>query len=406
MAIRAGDLAAGRVLPRTLAGATVLQLVPTLRDDAQVTAALDVARALVRAGARAIVGGEHGPMVDVLRSFGGEYLRYAGQTVHPRKLRENGEALARLVEDERIDIVHARSARTAWSAKIGTEGSVARLVAELPAGRGAQLRLAGYFFGAVADADRVLAPSMYRAGPTMERYRIPAERVSVVPAAVDLSRFDPMAVQPERVAGLRHHWGIPSGVRVILVPGRVASSNGQITLVETARALDANGIRGITFVLAGEEGHGRLYARALMRRAQDAGVESLFRIVGASDDMPAAHAAADVIALPYIAAPPDGSAAARAQAMARPVVATAVGELPESVIAPPRMPSDVRTGWVVPPGEPAELARALAEALALEAPQYRALAARARQFAEYMFSSRRVADTVLEVYADLLRAER
>jgi len=40
--------------------------------------------------------------------------------------------------------------------------------------------------------------------------------------------------------------------------------------------------------------------------------------------------------------------------------------------------NDVRTGWVVQPGDSIEIARALATALALDATEYRALAARAR----------------------------
>ena len=48
---------------------------------------------------------------------------------------------------------------------------------------------------------------------------------------------------------------------------------------------------------------------------------------------------------------------------------------------------------------------AIATALALDADAYRAHAARARQFAEYMFSPQRAAAATLEVYASLLEAE-
>ena len=41
-----------------------------------------------------------------------------------------------------------------------------------------------------------------------------------------------------------------------------------------------------------------------------------------------------------------GRAAAEALAMGRPVVASAVGALPEIVLAPPHVPADERTGWL------------------------------------------------------------
>ncbi len=45
--------------------------------------------------------------------------------------------------------------------------------------------------------------------------------------------------------------------------------------------------------------------------------------------------------------------------MGRPVVTTDVGILPEHVVTPPEMPEDVRTGWVVKPGDAKEFAGAL-----------------------------------------------
>jgi glycosyltransferase involved in cell wall biosynthesis len=66
------------------------------------------------------------------------------------------------------------------------------------------------------------------------------------------------------------------------------------------------------------------------------------------------------------------------------------------------MPEDVRTGWVVEPGDAAEFARAIGAALALDDTAYRAMTARARQFAEYMFSPQSVAAAARAVYTSLL----
>ena len=95
---------------------------------------------------------------------------------------------------------------------------------------------------------------------------------------------------------------------------------------------------------------------------------------------------------------------AEAQAMARPVVASAVGPLPENMGTPPRMPYELRTGWEVSPGNADDLAHAIFTALALDPVAYRAHAARARQFAEYMFSPQRAAAAMLEIYASLLES--
>src|SRR5450631_830400 len=97
-----------------------------------------------------------------------------------------------------------------------------------------------------------------------------------------------------------------------------------------------------------------------------------------------------------------GHAAAEAQAMGRPVVATTVGVLPENLLCPPRMRDDLRTGWLVRPGNVGELARAVASVLALDVTAYAALSARARQFAEFAFSPQSVAEAIRGVYTSLL----
>ena len=81
----------GRGNPRSLAGATILQMTPALRDDPAGHAAVDIALTLVQSGARAIVAGGDGPLVGELRAFGGEFLPMHCDTLqpaaHPRQRR-------------------------------------------------------------------------------------------------------------------------------------------------------------------------------------------------------------------------------------------------------------------------------------------------------------------------------
>ena len=172
---------------------------------------------------------------------------------------------------------------------------------------------------------------------------------------------------------LRQTWGIPPGVRIALVPGRIAPWNGHIMLAKAARILADQGMRGVTFVLVGDDRLHRRFARKFWKEAQAAGVDALFRMVGHHADMPAAYAAADIVVVPYTSAPIYGRVVAEAQAMAKPVIASSVGPLPENMMTPPRVADELRTGWEVAPGDPAELAKAISAALALDADGYRAM---------------------------------
>jgi glycosyltransferase involved in cell wall biosynthesis len=403
MAITA-DSSEQRVLPRTLAGATVLQIVTALRETPQVRTTISAARALVQVGARAIVAGERGELADELKSFGGEWLSLASATVNPTRLRANAETLDKFLAAERVDIVHAKTAAAAWSASIAAKRNGAHLITDLPDLPPRRMWLASFYLGALGRGDRMISHSMFSARPMMKRHRIPPERISVVPRSMDLKHFNPANVAPDDVTSLRRTWGIPHGVRIALVPGRIAPRNGHLVLAKAARILADEGMRGVTFVLVGDDQRYRRFARRFWKQAQASGVDALFRMVGHHTEMPASYAAADLVVVPYTSAPVYGRVVAEAQSMALPVIASSVGPLPENMMTPPRVSDELRTGWEVAPGDPAELAKAISAALALDPDGYRAHTARARQFAEYMFSPGRAAAAMLEIYAALLEA--
>jgi glycosyltransferase involved in cell wall biosynthesis len=386
---------------RTLAGATILQIVPKLDEEPAARSAVNIAHVLLLAGARALVAAEDGPLANELTTAGGEWIPMVNATVNPLRLRRNARQLEQLIGHERIDIVHAYDAGAAWSARSATSQVACWLVTSLPdvpiyAG------LRGRYASALAQGDRVIAPSNYSAVPIVERYGLRTDQITVVPRVIDTATYDAAAVSAERSNAQRERWRVAPEDRVIVVPGRVAPWNGQSLVPEIARALVDNGARGFVFAIVGEGTTHAKYAREVLKRAQSMDVDDLIRMAGHCEDMPAAFAAADFVAVPATEAPMLGRVVAQAQAMAKPVITSDIGMLGEHVVAPPRMPADVRTGWVTNAGDPAEFAQALDAALSLSAGHYRQMSARARQFAEYMFSPESVAEAMRSVYTSLL----
>jgi glycosyltransferase involved in cell wall biosynthesis len=390
--------------PHTLAGATILQIVPALREEPVARTALIVAAGLLQAGTRALVAAEDGPLAAELQALGGEFIPLVNATANPLKLWQGARKLEGLIASEHIEVVHAQSIGGAWIASTAAAKVAVWLVTTLP-DVPAPPGLRAYWAGALARGDRVIAPSNYAAAPVAARYGLPRERVAVVPRSIDTAAFDPDAVAPERIEALRKAWRIPPDARILLVPGRVAPSNGQLILPEVARAMLDAQLRGFVFVLAGEHRSFAKYARSVADEAKAKGVQGLIRFTGHCRDMPAALAAADTVVVPAIEPPMLGRVLAQAQAMGRPVVTSNVGLLPEQVVTPPDMPEDVRTGWVAKAGDAQEFASALGTAFALDDTAYRTMAARARQFAQYMFSPEGVAAATLDVYNSLLQRE-
>ena len=404
--IPTGHPPAQRHQPRTLANATILQIVPTLRDEAAARAAVETACGLMQNGARALVAGESGPLAGRLQTAGGEWIRLFNDTMNPLKLRRNATMLERLIATERIDIVHAYGAGAAWSALSATAHLPVRLVTSMPDGPPLAGWVKPFFAGALSRGDRVLAGSAHAAARIIQHFQIAPERVAVIPRSIDTRLFDPAAIDMRRVVAFRTAARLHGHERIILVPGRISPANGHHVLVDAAAILADRGLRGCVYVLIGDDQSHRQYTRSLIARINKLGLAPIFRMTSMFRDVPAALAASHLAVLPALESPATGRRLAEAQAMARPVVTTHVGVLPENLLAPPRMPDELRTGWLVRPGHAVELAGAIGVAMRLDATAYQALAARARQFAQYMFSPESVVAATRAIYSALLARDR
>ena len=141
---------------------------------------------------------------------------------------------------------------------------------------------------ALDAGDRIIVPSHYVADQLATRHQVPHEKLAIIPRRVD-TRFDPPAISPERAMVLRRGWKIGRGQRIVLVPGRIDPAKGQLMLVEAARILTNGGLRGVVFVLAGDNRGHFDYARKIAEQAEAHGVAHLIRQIGSCPDMAGAY---------------------------------------------------------------------------------------------------------------------
>ena len=394
------EAAAPRAM-RGLPGATVLQILPALEETPAARNAVDLAVALLRSGARVIVAAEDGPLNSELQGLGGEWVRLVTETTNPLSITRNARTIANLVSTERVDLVHALGVGASRSAATLKKRAGVWLVHSYAAEDLKRDSRDKSYSRALIAGDRVIVPSHYVADQVMTRHQVPREKLAVIPRRVDGARFDPPAISPERAMVLRRGWKIGRGQRMILVPGRIDPAKGQLTLVETARILTNGGLRGVVFVLAGDNRQHFDYAKKIAEQAEAHGVAHLIRQIGVCSDMAGAYLATDFVTVPQIEPPAFPLAAAEAMAMARPVIATNVGAIPEIVQAPPHVLESGRTGWLAEPDDAVSLARALAAALATEAASYNAIGTRARRLAGQSFMPSRTSTAALNLYASL-----
>jgi glycosyltransferase involved in cell wall biosynthesis len=233
-------------------------------------------------------------------------------------------------------------------------------------------------------------------------YPFARERLAIIHRGADFAKFSPAAVDPSRVAELRRDWGAAPSDRIVLLAARLTGWKGQKVLIEAAKRLSEAGMIGARYVLAGDaQGRGG-YVKELDALIDKLHLKGQVVRVGHCSDMPAAFLAASVVVAPSIEPEAFGRSAVEAQAMGAPVVVSDLGAVPETVLAPPQVLAEERTGWRVPPGDSQALADAIVQALSLGASAREALARRARAHIERNFSLEHMTRATLDVYINAL----
>ena len=255
-----------------------------------------------------------------------------------------------------------------------------------------------WYNAVMTRGDLVIANSGYTRDHVIAEHGVDPNLVVAIPRGVDLARFDPDAVPPERVARLRAAWGLTDGERrtVFLLAGRLTEWKGQaLAIAALNRACHDMG--DAVLVLAGDS-QGRNDYRQRLEAEARIGAGTV-RIVGHVADMPAAYLAADVALAPSLKPEAFGRTGVEPQAMGRPVLVADHGATAETV-------DDGVTGRLIAPGSMASWATALEEAASWSPERRAMMGAAGRDRVRRLFSLERMCADTLAVYARVLEARR
>ncbi len=295
--------------------------------------------------------------------------------------------LARVLDEQQIDVLHAHDHRTNLIACLAARIRPTRLVATLhqPLRRHWWLRhleiLDEYVVGRF---DRILPVAEMIRQELIGKHPRLAQRTIAVLNGVDLSRFD-APLDRERV---RAELSIAPHEILCMTVGRLSDDKGLPYLLESIpRVLQHRS--EVRWAIAGR---GPLEA-ALKARSQTLGLERSVAFLGFREDVPDLLAAADIL---VVASTSEGCPVVVLEAMAAgcPVVVTRVGGTPEIV-------SDGVTGRIVEPAQPAQLAEAML-ALAADGDLRRRMGQAGSALARSRFTIEHMVRRFEQVYTDLM----
>lgn len=317
-------------------------------------------------------GGAERQLLELMRRlpprYAGTLCVYDGEGIHydrelppgePRHVlgvrrmtRRGLRALARVIEEERPAILHSHRDRANLWTRLALVAHGVRVPVVVSSVRNRNIDPLNLLAEEhlIDGTDRILANSEGIRRELVDRLRLPADRIEVIPNFIDLGQFRPPSA-PER-AEARARWQLAPEELALLLPGRLSLQKHQLGLLWALFHLRRDGrLPAHVRVLLAGRARDVLYARLVRGLVALFGLQGHVRFLGAVTEMVPLYHAADAVLMPslYEGMP---NAVIEAHACALPVIVSRAANADGLVL-------DGESGFEVPVADSAALADAL-----------------------------------------------
>ena len=378
---------------------TILQVIPALDNGGVEIEAIEIAKAIVAAGGRALIASRKGRLEAESHASGIEFRHLPLDTKNPFQIYKNSALLQKLIIKENVDIVHVRSRAPAWSAYRAAHSLGVPFVTTYHAAYSSQTIFKTFYNSVMAKGDRVIAISQFIQDHLIKKYSqfswFDPSKIRLIPRGIDYNYFDPSTIPDEPLQQLRDSWEIPPSTRVLLLPGRISRTKGQDLLIKALALMKHTDVMAI---FVGSALRHESYRNNLLRLASKLNLENRVKWVPPYANIPIAYQLADIIVCPSLVPEGFGRLMAEAQAMQKPIIASDHGAARELI-------ENGETGWLTPPRDARALAKTLDHALDLSQKQLDEMGTKGRKRVKACFSQEEMSLKTVAVYKELLRKD-
>jgi len=372
---------------------SVVQMLPELDSGGVERGTLEIGKYLAENNHRSYVISGGGRMVQQLIEEGSNHIQWNVGTKSPFTLRYVLR-LRRFLKKEQIDVLHLRSRMPAWVGYFAWKSLPKRDRPVLVTTFHGFYSVNSYS-AIMTKGTGIIAISKSIEQHIKEKYRIEKE-INLIYRGVDKAVFDPEMVGKERIERFEKDWQIDSGKPVIILPGRLTRLKGQDIFIKALALMNNQNYQA---VLIGDFEENPGFTDELLKIVSQNGLAGKVKMAGHCDDMPAALMLADIVVSASSREPEGfGRITIEAMAMGKAVIATAHGGSLETI-------TQGINGWLVRPGDPEELAKALDNALA-EPERMHEFGQVGKDLVSNQFTMTKMCEKTISLYQDLFAVYR
>jgi len=371
---------------------SVLQVLPHLNSGGLVSGAVEISKALQKAGMTSFVASEGGRREREITREGAKVIKLSLGSKNPLTIILNSYKLSKIIKKYKINIIHARSRAPAWSAYFAAKKMGIPFVTTFHGTYAINNNFKNKYNSVMARGDRVIAISKFINNHILSNYKIDKEKLVTIHRGIDIDNFDYLKVSNERLIAFTKKFNIPEDIFVVLLPARITRWKGHTLLIEAIAMLERP---DIMCLFVGDIQGRKKYFKELQLLIDKFNQKNNFRIINNQIDMAAIYKLADIVVSASLDPEAFGRVVAEAQAMGRPTLVANHGGSPEIII-------DGVTGWLFKPGDAIDLADKINKALSLRQDDRKKMAINAIERTKLNFNNEMMCVKTLKVYEELV----
>lgn len=374
----------------------VLQVLPEMNQGGVEVGTIEIASELQKCGIRNYVASEGGRMEYNLERLKVQHFTLPLKTKNIVKMYINALRLSKIIKENGINIVHARSRAPAWSAYWAAKRCGVHFVTTFHGTYGLGPWGIKKFYNRVMTlGERVIAISSHIREHILKNYKVDEAKLRLIHRCVNLDNFNVETTSAERMIKYLEDNHIVEDKPIITLIGRLTNWKGQKLLIE---ALSRIKDEDFFCVLVGDDQGRTHYSAELREMIEKYDMADRFQFIRNVKDVPAAMMVSDVVLSTSIEPEAFGRIAIEGQAMGRIVVASNIGGSKETVI-------DGVTGKLFESGNADALAEALRWALHLSTEEREKIGAAAIKNVKEHFTKQIMCDKTINVYKEILNSK-
>lgn len=371
----------------------VLQVLPELNQGGVELGTIEIATELQKQGIKNFVASAGGRMAYNLERIKVKHFTLPLKTKNPIKLWLNYRRLVKIIKENGVNIVHARSRAPAWSAYWAAKKTGAKYLTTFHGTYGLGPKGIKKVYNKVMTyGDLVIAISNHIKQHILKHYKCDENKIRLIHRCVNMENFDVNNISAERMIKLMEEHHLPEDKPIILLIGRLTRWKGQKLLIE---ALEKIKEKDFFCVFVGDDQGRTYYTEELKEAIAKKGMEGRFAFIRHISDVPALMMVSDVVVSASTDPEAFGRIAAEGEAMGRIVVASNIGGSLENLV-------DGKTGKHFVSGDASSLAEALIWALELSTEEREEIGKAAIDYVKNNFTKQIMCEKTIAVYNELV----